>query len=139
MAFTNIDSIQTIEQVMTKLRKRLSQPMVIADQEMFVTSSAGLSLYPSDALSVETLLKNANSARYFVRAHGGNKHQFYAPEMDEDIKNRLEMINGLHNALVRDELQLSYQPKVNLGDAEFHSVEALLRWSPPHPRPSVAE
>ncbi len=131
VAFTNIDSIQTIDQVMTKLRKKLSQPMVIADQEMFVTSSAGLSLYPNDALSVETLLKKANSARYYVRAHGGNKHQFYAPEMDEDIKNRLEMINGLHNALVREELQLSYQPKVNLGDAEFHSVEALLRWSHP--------
>ncbi|WP_321530353.1 EAL domain-containing protein [uncultured Desulfuromonas sp.] len=131
VAFTNIDDIQSIEQVMTKLRKKLSQPMTIGDQEMFVTSSVGLSIYPGDALSVESLLKKANSARYYVRAHGGNKYQFYTPEMDEDIKNRLEMINGLHNALVRDELQLSYQPKVNLAEGEFHSVEVLLRWSHP--------
>nr|WP_320048915.1 EAL domain-containing protein [uncultured Desulfuromonas sp.] len=131
VALTNLDSIQIVEQVMSKLRKRLCQPAIIGDQELFVTSSVGLSLYPGDALSVEDLIKKANSARYFVRAHGGNKLQFYTPEMDEDIKNRLVMINGLHNALIRDELQLSYQPKVNLSSGEFHSVEVLLRWSHP--------
>jgi diguanylate cyclase (GGDEF)-like protein len=131
VALTNLDTIKTMEQVMAKLRKRLSQPMSVADQELFITSSVGLSLYPGDALTVEDLIKKANSARYFVRAHGGNNHLFYTPEMDEDIKNRLQMINGLHSALIRDELQLSYQPKVNLDSGEFHSVEVLLRWSHP--------
>lgn len=127
----NIDGREAVDQVISKLRKRLAAPVTINDHEIFITASIGLSLYPQDASTIDEMINKASSAMYSVKTHGGNNVTYYNSEMDDDIKNRLIMINGLHQALNKNELQLHYQPKVKIKTGRFNSVEVLLRWSHP--------
>ena len=127
----NVDGCPATEQVVEKIRKNLASPITIDQHELFVTASIGLSMYPQDGSNIEDMIKNASNATNSVKAHGGNSYSFYSSEMDDNIKNRLEMINGLHQALAKNELQLHYQPKVHIATGKFHTVEALLRWRHP--------
>ncbi|OQY22750.1 MAG: hypothetical protein B6I37_06645 [Desulfobacteraceae bacterium 4572_35.2] len=127
----NIDGRDAVDQVITKLRKRMATPLTIDNHEIFITASIGLSLYPQDATTVEEMINKSSNAMYSVKTHGGNNVTFYNDEMNNDIKNRLLMINGLHQALNKKELKLHYQPKVKIKTGRFNSVEVLLRWSHP--------
>ncbi len=127
----NIDNREAVQLVVDKISKRLTAPINIDNNELFITASIGLSLYPRDGSDIEELLKKAGSALLSVKTRGGNNSAFYSIEMDTDISNRLEMINGLHRSMDNNELQLLYQPKVNIATGRFDSVEALLRWSHP--------
>jgi len=127
----NIDGRNAVDQVINKLRKRLAAPLTIDNHEIFITASIGLSLYPQDASTIDEMINRASSAMYSIKTQGGNNVTYYNAEMDDDIKNRLIMINGLHQALNKNELQLHYQPKVKIKTGRFNSVEVLLRWSHP--------
>lgn len=127
----NIDGPDAVNQVIAKLRKRLAAPLTIDNHEIFITASIGLSIYPRDAATVEEMINKSSNAMYSVKTQGGNNVTFYSDEMNNDIKNRLLMINGLHQALNKKELKLHYQPKVKIKTGRFNSVEVLLRWNHP--------
>ncbi|SDD70924.1 putative bifunctional diguanylate cyclase/phosphodiesterase [Desulfuromonas thiophila] len=129
--FLQVDGPLAVEQVLEKIRRIIAAPLPIAGQELFITTSIGLSLFPQHASCVDALIKTAGDALYSVKTRGGNGFQFYSPQLGSEIKNRLAMINGLHQALDRNELQLRFQPKVRLDTGGFDSVEVLLRWQHP--------
>jgi diguanylate cyclase (GGDEF)-like protein len=104
------------------------EPFLIEGQEIHVTASIGISVYPEDG---RTLLRNADIALYRAKGKGGNSYQFYSAQIDNYSRVRLALESGLRRALERDELRLHYQPKVHLAAGHICGMEALLRWRHP--------
>jgi diguanylate cyclase (GGDEF)-like protein len=99
--------------------------------ELFVTGSAGISIYPRDGNSAEDLLKAADTAMHNAKSLGGNAFNFFAEEMNQRLSTRIVLEGALRRALEQGELQVHYQPKVSLLSGEIVGAEALVRW--PHP------
>ncbi len=128
---TNIDSIGAIEQLASKIIRTIAQPLAIDKHELFITSSIGISLYPHDSTSLENLIKQADIAMYSAKNRGRNRYQLYQSSMDHEANKRLIMEQGLRKALEHDELEIYYQPKVNIKSGKVIALEALLRWHHP--------
>jgi diguanylate cyclase (GGDEF)-like protein len=99
--------------------------------ELFVTGSAGISIYPRDGDNAEGLLKAADTAMHNAKSLGGNAFNFFAAEMNQRLSMRIVLEGALRRALEQNELQVYYQPKVSLLSGEVLGAEALVRW--PHP------
>lgn len=121
--------------ILPRMQGAIGRPMMIDGQEIFVTASIGVSTYPGDGEDSRHLLKCADIAMYRSKETGRNRFQFFTPEMNAKIDERLRLQNRLQRALERDELRLLYQPKVNLESGRICGVEALLRWHPPGEEP----
>jgi diguanylate cyclase (GGDEF)-like protein/PAS domain S-box-containing protein len=109
----------------------LKSSFKVADHELFVTASIGISVYPHDGTDPQALLKNAGAALSRVKERGGNSYRFYAAHMNAKALHQLTLENGLRRALARDEFLLYYQPQVDLKTGRILAVEALLRWNHP--------
>ncbi|EIJ45942.1 diguanylate cyclase/phosphodiesterase with PAS/PAC sensor domains protein [Herbaspirillum sp. GW103] len=120
-----------IAEVMQRILAAVARPWQAGDREFQVTASIGVSRYPIDGKDVETLLKQADSAMYRAKEQGRNNFQFFAPWMDTQVSNRLEMLINLRRALDQDEFKLYYQPKLSLKDGSVIGAEALIRWQSP--------
>ncbi len=114
-----------------KIVKTLESPFQVENHECFVTVSIGISLFPKDGEDVETLLKNADTAMYRSKDSGRDNIQFYAHDMHIRVLKRLTMEQDLRHALERQELELHYQPQMDLRQSRIIGVEALLRWRHP--------
>jgi diguanylate cyclase (GGDEF)-like protein len=122
---------EVIYRAMQRIIGRIAEPIEIDGQELLVTASAGISMYPQDGPDVETLLKNADAAMYRAKDKGRNNFQFYTAEMNRQVNERLKMESSLRRALERDEFELYYQPRIHVADGRMVGCEALLRWQHP--------
>jgi diguanylate cyclase (GGDEF)-like protein/PAS domain S-box-containing protein len=113
------------------LIETVSQPFLYEKQELIITPSIGIAIYPDDGEDAETLLKNADTAMYRVKQSSRNDFRFFTPEMQAHSSRTLVLSNALRHALARDQLQLHYQPQITLQDGNVVGVEALLRWTHP--------
>ncbi len=123
----NGDSVLVAE----KILRALSQPIRLGDQDVSVTVSIGISIFPEDSDACEQLLSHAESAMRHQKKVGGNHYQFFASEMNQAAKNRIEMERDIRQALVNEEFVVYYQPKVSLEDNAVVGAEALVRWQKP--------
>jgi diguanylate cyclase (GGDEF)-like protein/PAS domain S-box-containing protein len=103
-------------------------PLNLAGHEVVVSPSIGIAVFPEDADNSEFLFRNADVAMYAAKRNGRNQFQFYNKTMSASAQKRLTMEGQLRNALERNELQLHYQPQMELDGGHVISVEALLRW-----------
>ncbi|MBY0574382.1 MAG: EAL domain-containing protein [Undibacterium sp.] len=94
-----------------------------------VTCSIGISLYPTDGLQMDDLIKNADSAMYHVKGRGRADFRFYQKQMNIDLLSRMKMDHAMRQAFDREEFSLHYQPLVDLRDNHVFGAEALLRWT----------
>jgi len=120
-----------IERLAAQIQKSLGQPMHLDGNELFITASIGVSLYPHDETKTDELIKKADIAMYQAKVNGRNNCQFYKPEMDRHSQRRLVLETGLRKALDNEEFYLLYQPKVTLQEKRITALEALLRWQHP--------
>jgi diguanylate cyclase (GGDEF)-like protein len=109
----------------------LSQIFRLAGQEIFITASIGIALYPRDGAEIEQLLNHANTAMTQAKQHGGDQYEFYSAAFNIGSSDRLALQASLRHALEREELQVYYQPQVNLKTGEIIGAEALVRWQHP--------
>jgi diguanylate cyclase (GGDEF)-like protein len=109
----------------------LSQPFEIERRELFVTASLGIAMAPYDGEEAQTLLQNAETAMHRAKQEGKNHYRVYTPEMNRLAMEKLFLETELRKALSRHDLQLYYQPQVDLKTTEIVGVEALLRWQHP--------
>jgi diguanylate cyclase (GGDEF)-like protein/PAS domain S-box-containing protein len=114
-----------------KLLLSLRAPHSIAGQDLDITGSFGISVYPEDGEDAEMLIKNADTAMYHAKENGRNNIQFFKAKMNLMAVERQSLEGSLRRALGREEFLLHYQPKVNLDTGEITGVEALIRWQQP--------
>ena len=117
-----------------KILLSLNLPHLIEGQDIHISSSIGISVYPEDGADAETLIKNADAAMYHAKERGRNNFQFFKVEMNLKAAKRQSFEGGLRRAVEREEFVLRYQPKVNLESGEVTGVEALIRWYQPDRR-----
>lgn len=117
--------------VAEKVRATLSEPFLYEDSEVLITSSLGIALYPSDADNAQDLIKSADTALHHAKSQGRNNYQFYAEKMNTLTQERLSLQNDLRKALERNEIEVHYQPQVDIDSGAVTGMEALMRWRHP--------
>ena len=115
----------------SNLLETLSRPTTHEGQGVTVGASLGISLYPDDGATGETLLVNADMALYRAKEDGRGAFRFFKREMDETIRERRNMARELRGAIASEELVLHYQPLARAEDGEICGFEALVRWNHP--------
>ncbi|OIQ79317.1 phytochrome-like protein cph2 [mine drainage metagenome] len=125
---TDLDSADDVARFARRLLATVAQPLHAAGHELVVTASLGAALYPRDGELAATLMRNADLAMYRAKDAGRAGFAFYAADMNQRMRERLELESGLRRALDADALQLHFQPQVDLRDGRIAGAEALLRW-----------
>jgi diguanylate cyclase (GGDEF)-like protein/PAS domain S-box-containing protein len=122
---------EDVAKVAQKILETLSRPLMLKGQEIFMTASIGISLFPNDGDDSQNLLKNADTAMYLAKEQGRNNYQHFSPNMNVKTLERLALETNLRHALERKELILHYQPFLNLSTGKIIGMEALVRWRHP--------
>jgi diguanylate cyclase (GGDEF)-like protein/PAS domain S-box-containing protein len=111
--------------------RSLELPIEVDHHQLFITTSIGISVYPQDGKSAETMLRNADAAMYKAKDEGKNTFQYYTQDMTEQAFERIFLEASLRRALDQDELVICYQPQVDTLSGSIIGVEALVRWMHP--------
>lgn len=123
-------SADSVGMMLENVLRVIGEPWRSEHGELQVTSSIGVALYPDDGDDAETLLKNADSAMYRAKERGRNNYRFFTSDLNDKMKERLAIESGLRRALERSQMELLYQPRVELATGRVIGCEALLRWHP---------
>lgn len=126
-----IQSAEDAAKAAQRLIDSLKPAFHLEGQELYISSSIGIALYPADGEDAQTLLKNADAALYRVKEQGRNGYQIYTPAINSKASELLALESRLHHALERNEFVVHYQPQVNTDTWEITRMEALIRWIHP--------
>jgi diguanylate cyclase (GGDEF)-like protein/PAS domain S-box-containing protein len=127
----DIKRAEDVPKVAEKIFSIFDAPFDLKGQELFVTTSMGVSIYPIDGNDSECLFKNADIAMYRAKSEGRNNYQLYTPAMNVKATERLTLENKLRKAIENEEFLLHYQPQVDINTNELTGIEALVRWLEP--------
>ena len=125
------DNPLSITPVLEKIRQAVHEPVLLEGQEVQVSCSMGVVMYPRDGGDPNTLMMNADAAMYRSKEMGKNIFQFYTREMNASVEQKLVLLEGLRSALDEGQFHLLYQPKVDLRTGLIIGVESLIRWQHP--------
>lgn len=114
-----------------KILAELERPFILADREVFISASIGISVFPDHGDTVDTLIKSADIAMYHVKWEGKNDYKFYDNSMNSVFNQKLSMESDLRKAIENNELSLYFQPQIHLDSRCVVGVEALARWKHP--------
>lgn len=109
----------------------IGEPMLVEDQNIAMTATLGVALYPSDTDQADRLLQCAEQTMTLAKQNGHNHFQFYVASIDQEIRDRKQLEKDLSQALANHQLHLVYQPQINLESKRVIGAEALLRWEHP--------
>lgn len=124
----NFSDQKEISNICSRILKTLDKTFKIEDKEIFISASIGVAVYPHDGLNVNTLFKNSDLAMYKAKNEGKNKYRLFSQEMNQNLKNKLNLENNLRKALKNNEFELYYQPKIDIKQNKIIGIESLIRW-----------
>ena len=127
----DLEKIEDSEPLLERLLKAAAEPVNVGDIVMQVSASIGVTLYPQDGVDADKLMRHADQAMYVAKLAGKNRYHLFDTAQDDAIKSQRESIGDIRSALMRRELVLYYQPKVNMHTGQVVGVEALIRWQHP--------
>jgi diguanylate cyclase (GGDEF)-like protein/PAS domain S-box-containing protein len=122
---------QDISHVTQDIMDALSAPFELGEQEIFISASVGIAIFPMDGHDVGGLLRNADTAMYVAKESGRNNYKFFSQEMNHRAVERITLETSLRRALEREEFSLVYQPQIDMKNGRLTGMEALLRWNHP--------
>lgn len=131
LLLTHITRAEDAAKIAQNIKQALGVPLTVQDQELFITASIGISLYPHDAKDTATLLKRAGTALNRAKEQGGNTYEFYTAGRTTRALKRLVLENNMRPGLERDEFIMYYQPQVHTQSFQLVGMEALMRWQHP--------
>ena len=114
-----------------KIGKVLAAPYLFEGSEVHITASIGISRYTADVVGPSAMMMQADLALYRAKAEGRNCFRFHSADLDQQVQERMALTDELRSALGRNELELHYQPQVELASGRIVGLEALLRWNNP--------
>jgi diguanylate cyclase (GGDEF)-like protein/PAS domain S-box-containing protein len=128
---TNLMDPEGASNVAESIISAISDPFGLEEHEVLTSTSIGITLFPDDAVDADTLLKNADLAMFRSKSEGRNNYHFYVSEMDAEVQARKVVERDLRLALGTEQLELHYQPLVEVATGEVIGCEALIRWRHP--------
>ncbi|WP_404454542.1 EAL domain-containing protein [Oceanobacillus kapialis] len=124
-------SHQEVANTATAILESINKPYAYEQNELIVSGSIGISMFPEDGKDAETLVKHADLSMYRAKELGKNNFQFFTADMNELIANKMSLELGLRKALTNNEFELYYQPQVEVESGAIKGMEALIRWRNP--------
>ncbi len=131
IVLVNLSHFVDAEQVAGKILKALAKPVQADENELYITTSIGISIYPTHDDDPESLLKKADAAMYQAKGQGRNNYQMYDSSMDFDAERRMTLEGGMRRAIEREEFHILYQPKIDSVSNKITALEALIHWDHP--------
>ena len=126
-----LERAEDVAPIAEKIAECISEPFVLEGQTLAVSGSIGISIYPQDGESTDTLIRNADAAMYLAKERGRSNFQFFMPSLTKSAVNSLSMESGIRKAIKNSEFVLHYQPEVVSKTGAVNAVEALIRWKHP--------
>lgn len=126
-----IANIETCVSFIGAFMNALSQPFLLMEQEISLTASVGISIFPEDGTDFDTLLKKADTAMYQAKSAGRNTYRFFNESMNDEALEQLTVSVGLRKAIELNQLVLFYQPQIEITNGVLIGAEALIRWQHP--------
>jgi diguanylate cyclase (GGDEF)-like protein/PAS domain S-box-containing protein len=131
LVLPDIAAAEDAASIAKKIISLFADPFSIEEEELPVTASIGISVYPEDGQDADALLKNADIAMYQAKGQGGNNYQFYSSTMNLRTLEKTLIENNFRKMMEHSELVLHYQPQLNIGTRHIRCAEALVRWQHP--------
>jgi diguanylate cyclase (GGDEF)-like protein/PAS domain S-box-containing protein len=128
---TELPQVEDLSVVLNKLLASLGAVFQLGLEQVFISASIGVTVYPGDAQEIENLLKNADQALYVAKGAGRNRFSFFTPALQEAAQWRAQLTRDLRSALAEQQFRVVYQPIVELATGDIHKAEALVRWQHP--------
>lgn len=126
-----ISSTRDVAMIADKMISHIAHPYLIDEQELVISPSVGICLFPDDGEEPDKLLRNADAALFNAKESGGRCYKFFTPEMNTRAAERLALESRLRRAIEKGEFQLHYQPQIDLQSGKIIGCEALIRWQHP--------
>ena len=128
---TDLAKAEDIAPVAEKIAEAISEPFSLEEQILSVSGSIGISIFPQDGETPDTLIRNADAAMYLAKDRGRSNYQYFMPSLNKSAFQALAMESGIRKAIKRVEFLLHYQPEVMAKTGVVSTVEALIRWKHP--------
>jgi diguanylate cyclase (GGDEF)-like protein len=126
-----LDGYPHVEGVAQNILQELNKPFTLGNNIVYNSASIGITVYPDDAQDAESLLKHVDQAMYVAKEEGRNRFGYFTESMQHEVMKKQVLTKDLRKALSRNQLQLHYQPIVDLSSGRIFKAEALLRWKHP--------
>ncbi len=126
-------STDHVEKIAQIILDSLAEPFQLSEDkgQVYISASIGITLFPMDAGDIESLLSNADQAMYAAKSSGRNRYSFFTHSLQERAQSRLKLLNDLRVALKKDQLEMHFQPVVDLVTGRVNKAESLMRWRHP--------
>lgn len=125
----NLINITQAEEFVIKVKKVFEAPFKINEEDLYITASIGVSIFPENGTNFKILLKNADTAMYRAKSNGKDEWEFFNVSISTELNRTYDIQRGLRTALEQNEMYVVFQPKVILADSIVNGFEALVRWN----------
>ncbi|MDD9877103.1 MAG: EAL domain-containing protein [Magnetovibrio sp.] len=127
----NIHGPGAAEIVAKKILERVSEVITLGENEVYISGSIGITIFPDDAEDEETLIQHADTAMYEAKSAGRRTYKFFTSQMNRAAIEKLELETELRTAIEREEFDIRFQPIIDLASGAITGAEALVRWNHP--------